>query len=539
MRTPLHRLRAIGLALVGMLLLSSCDFSIYSIPLPGGPDTGDDPITITAEFRDVMDLVPQTNVKVDDVDVGRITDITTRDYRAFVTMEIQGDLDLPTTTFARIRQTSLLGEKFVSLDPPAGSENTVSGDVLEDGDDIPIEQTGRNPEVEEVFGALSLLLNGGGIGQLEVITRELNAALGGREPELRSALRRLNRFATVADDNSDDIIDAIDSLNELSKSANAQTDTINLALDEIPSATLSLDRQRDDLVEALTSLDELSDVGVDVIRASKQGTIRSLELLEPVLRELANADDDLAFSIQTFLTFPFVDETVGRDPQVARSIQFGDYVNLDIQLDLKLGSAGDLIDVVCDEIDSLVLKRLIESGLPLDQIRELVNAICDSGAVDAIQQCLDDLGTGEPTLEEILGCVGDVGAEIPDLIQCDVLGTLFPGLCPEGGGGAGGGGGGGRLPVDPTEPLLPDLPGLPGGGGRGGGGGGGGGGGLLGDDGLGGLLPRAAPASPVYGGELADDWVDMDDLARAYDADLTGLLVPGVTRAALPGGEGR
>jgi hypothetical protein len=43
----------------------------------------------------------------------------------------------------------------------------------------------------------------------------------------------------------------------------------------------------------------------------------------------------------------------------------------------------------------------------------------------------------------------------------------------------------------------------------------------------------------VYGGELADDWVDMRDLARAYDADLTGLLVPGVTRAALPGGEGR
>ncbi|WP_344007512.1 MCE family protein, partial [Nocardioides lentus] len=228
MRTTTSRLarraRAVVLALVGVVLLSSCEFSVFSIPLPGGPDTGDDPMTVTAQFRDVMDLVPQSNVKVDDVDVGKITDIRVDGYTAVVEMEVQSDLGLPADTFARIRQTSLLGEKFVSLEAPEGS-STEAG-PLEDGAMIPLERTGRNPEVEEVLGALSLLLNGGGIGQLQVITQELNNALDGREPELRSALRRLNRFATVADDNKEDIVDAIDSLNELSKSANDQTDTI-------------------------------------------------------------------------------------------------------------------------------------------------------------------------------------------------------------------------------------------------------------------------------------------------------------------------
>ena len=41
-----------------------------------------------------------------------------------------------------------------------------------------LERTNRNPEIEEVFGALSMLLNGGGLEQIQQITRELNLALG-------------------------------------------------------------------------------------------------------------------------------------------------------------------------------------------------------------------------------------------------------------------------------------------------------------------------------------------------------------------------
>ncbi len=42
------------------------------------------------------------------------------------------------------------------------------------------------------------------------------------------------------------------------------------------------------------------------------------------------------------LTYPFVDEVVGRDPQVARNLQMGDYTNLDIKLDLSLDDQGSL-----------------------------------------------------------------------------------------------------------------------------------------------------------------------------------------------------
>ena len=50
---------------------------------------------------------------------------------------------------------------------------------LASGDTIPITRTGSAPEAEEVLGALSLLLNGGGLQQIKVITTELNKALDG------------------------------------------------------------------------------------------------------------------------------------------------------------------------------------------------------------------------------------------------------------------------------------------------------------------------------------------------------------------------
>ena len=56
-----------------MLTLTACDFSVYDLPLPGGADVGDDSYAVKVQFNDVLDLVPQSAVKVDDVTVGRST----------------------------------------------------------------------------------------------------------------------------------------------------------------------------------------------------------------------------------------------------------------------------------------------------------------------------------------------------------------------------------------------------------------------------------------------------------------------------------
>jgi phospholipid/cholesterol/gamma-HCH transport system substrate-binding protein len=315
--TAARALRHAVLLVVGLLALTSCRFDIYSLPLPGGADTGDHPMTVTVEFGDVLDLVPESSVKVADVTVGKVTKV-----------------DLPANAVATIRQTSLLGEKFVSLAPPTEGASTQR---LANHADIPLEHTGRNPEVEEVLSALSLILNGGGVAQLKTISHELNLALEGNEGSARSVLTQLSTLVSKLEQNKGDIVHAIESVNRLAVSVEKQLPAIDAALEQLPSALDSLNRQRDDLVKMLKALAQLSDVGVRVIKASKVSTIDAFHQLDPVLTALADAGDALPNALQIFFTYPFPDANlISRDPQAARNLHMGDYVNLSVQLDVDL-----------------------------------------------------------------------------------------------------------------------------------------------------------------------------------------------------------
>ena len=73
-----------------------------------------------------------------------------------------------------------------------------------------------------------------------------------------------------------------------------------------------------------------------VIQASKASTINSLRELAPVLDGFAKAGQNFPKSFQVFLTYPFVDDAVGRDPQVARNLHMGDFTNLSVKLDVDV-----------------------------------------------------------------------------------------------------------------------------------------------------------------------------------------------------------
>jgi len=316
------------------LLLSGCDFQVYDLPLPGGADVGDDAYRVKVEFRDVLDLVPQSAVRVDDIAVGRVEDVELKGYTALVTLVLRKDAELPDNAEAEIRQTSLLGEKFVSL----GAPDQPSSGKLEDGDVIGLDRSGRNTEVEEVLGALSLLLNGGGVGQLKTINEELNQALGGRTGPVTSLLRQLRTFMTQLDGSRNEIVTALEQVNTLSKSVNANTETLDLALEELPGAIRTVEGQRKDLIKMLKALANLSGVATRVIQASKQGTIDSLDSLLPTLRGFADAGDAFPKALQVFLTYPFIDAVVGKSAAQARDLHMGDYTNLSLTMNIDLAN---------------------------------------------------------------------------------------------------------------------------------------------------------------------------------------------------------
>ncbi|MDV6014321.1 MCE family protein [Haloechinothrix sp. LS1_15] len=327
MRTRSGAVPGILGAVLSLLLVGCASMpSVYDMPLPGGADLGDDPYRVTAHFDDVLDLVPHAGVRVDDVPVGRVEriELAGDGTSAEVAMSVNGDVRLPENAVAELRQSSLLGEKFVELARPTlrRAEGT-----LVDGAVIPNERTGRNTEVEEVLGATSMLLNGGGLGQLQRITTELNAAFEGRSPQLRQLLGELEEFVAGLDDQRDEIVRAIDATDELAETLSGRTAQVERILTELEPGIDVLAEQSDEITAMFRSLDSLSEVAVDTVDRAKDDLVASLRALEPVLRQLDEEGHRLPQAMEVLLTFPFSD--------AALDAVRGDYINGFLRLDAR------------------------------------------------------------------------------------------------------------------------------------------------------------------------------------------------------------
>jgi phospholipid/cholesterol/gamma-HCH transport system substrate-binding protein len=185
-------------------------------------------------------------------------------------------------------------------------------------------------EVETLLSGASALLNGGGIGQLEVVTRELNLALQGREKTVRTGLRDLDAVVATLNRRRGDIVRAIDGLDQISRTVAADRVVVESALDELPSGIEALAGQRRALTQALAELDGLGQVASRVIGRTKADTVANLRLLDPILTEIAKAAPSFFDTLDTLLTYPFARNIYGG---IA-----GDYVQLSGELEIDLAA---------------------------------------------------------------------------------------------------------------------------------------------------------------------------------------------------------
>src|SRR6185369_17281081 len=162
-----------------------------------------------------------------------------------------GDVDLPENATAKLGQTSLLGSLHIELAPPTDAPPRGK---LHQGSLIPLSSAGKYPTTEETLGAASLLLNGGGLGQLQDITKALSTAFNGREQDLRSLLDQLERFVAYLNDQTGDIISATEKLNGLVSQFAAADPIVERTLKTLPDALAVLRDNRTRLANALDRL---------------------------------------------------------------------------------------------------------------------------------------------------------------------------------------------------------------------------------------------------------------------------------------------
>ena len=145
--------------------------------------------------------------------VGHVTKIERQGWHALVTMRLNGDVELPANATAKIGQTSLLGSLHIELAPPtdAAAGRPAARRIADPA--VARRRPTRPPSRR--WPRVSMVLNGGGLGQIQDITEAFSTAFRGREQDLRSLISELDRFAANLNDQTDDIIAATESLNNL------------------------------------------------------------------------------------------------------------------------------------------------------------------------------------------------------------------------------------------------------------------------------------------------------------------------------------
>jgi phospholipid/cholesterol/gamma-HCH transport system substrate-binding protein len=324
-----HRIRVVTALVVVLVVsvLSGCGFhGANSFKLPGTKGGGPGSYTVQAQMPDVQNLQQNSRVRVNDVTVGTVTNIELQSWHAVVTMTINGDVDLPANATATLGQTSLLGSVHLELAPPAG---VPAQGKLKAGSLIPLTSAGAYPSTERTLAAVSLLVNGGGLGQIQDIIKSLSTAFTGREQDLRSLLGQLDKFVGYLNDQKGDIIAATDSLNNLVGQFADQKPVIDKALKTLPGALTVLKDERNNLADALGELSKFGALAADSVNKTKSNLVKELTDLGPVLQSLADAGPALTRSLGFFGTFPFPKDTLSKWNR-------GDYANLTAVLDLTL-----------------------------------------------------------------------------------------------------------------------------------------------------------------------------------------------------------
>jgi phospholipid/cholesterol/gamma-HCH transport system substrate-binding protein len=318
--------------LVAILVLTAASVAgcgwrgVNSLPLPGTEGKGPGSYTVQAQLPDVTNIQRNSRVRVGDVTVGSVTKIEPQGWHALVTMQLDAGVDLPANATAKVGQTSLLGSLHIELAPPtdAAPEGRLHDESL-----IPLERAGAYPTTEQTLATVSMLLNGGGIGQIQDITTAFATAFAGREQDLRSLINQLDIFIANTNAQTDDIIAATESLNSLVGTFAANRPVVDNALRTIPDALVVLKEQRNNLVEALDQIGKFSALAADSARQTKEALVQNLKNLGPVLQSLANAGPAMTRSLSMLTTYPFPNETLENWIR-------GDTANLTAVVDLTL-----------------------------------------------------------------------------------------------------------------------------------------------------------------------------------------------------------
>jgi len=239
-------------------------------------------IRVTARFTDVGDLAATAPVMLADVEIGSVTDISLEGTLALVEMSIDPEARVPRGVIARIRRTSVLGERIVDIVIPADLPTDAS--LLENGDQI--ELTEVREDLEDLVLEGNDVLAPIAASEVATLVDEGAIGFGGRGEQLRKLLRNFEEIVDVFAGRSDTIVSVIGNLDAFNSALAARAEAHARAVANSARGLRMLREETGRLEVAVRQLAYLSEGSRSILEAHSDEMRRFFSQMRVILETL-------------------------------------------------------------------------------------------------------------------------------------------------------------------------------------------------------------------------------------------------------------
>ncbi|MCX4820225.1 MCE family protein [Streptomyces sp. NBC_01142] len=175
---------AVGITTLGLLAVAA--FHADSLPLIGNGEA------YSAAFSEAGGLKPGDEVRIAGVKVGKVDDVDLDGGHVKVTFRVKGDPELGSRTGASIRIKTILGAKYLALDPKGTGR-------LRPGSEIPLNRTVPAYDVVAAFSDLTTTTEKVDTDRLATALDTISTTFKDSPAEVRASIKGLSKISrTVA-----------------------------------------------------------------------------------------------------------------------------------------------------------------------------------------------------------------------------------------------------------------------------------------------------------------------------------------------------
>ncbi|WP_460625539.1 MCE family protein [Intrasporangium mesophilum] len=279
---------AIGLLVIALIVLLA--FNASSLPLIGGGTA------YSAAFTEAGGIRPDDDVRVAGVKVGKVTGVDLEGDHVRVDFLVTADTPLGSRTGASIRMKTLLGEKYVALDP-SGSGS------LDPDTQIPTSRTVSSYDVIDAFSDLTTTTERIDTDQLARSLSVIATEFKDSPAHVRAALDGLSRLSRTVAGRDEQLSTLLARANRVTGLLRSRNDQVARLVNDADLLMVELARRRNEIRTLFTNTSALAQQLTGLARDNRAQLRPALDELDQALALLQKHDADLQRTIQAMAPF--------------------------------------------------------------------------------------------------------------------------------------------------------------------------------------------------------------------------------------------